>query len=80
MDLITPGSLVTAEQTARIEAALRLRHFTQKDFAAQEGCSYQVLNQIIRGKRIATKPYASRLNTLVRKHLVQRVSSMRMAA
>ncbi len=80
MDPIQPGTLVTDDQSARVEAALRLRHLSQKDFAAMERCSYQVLNQIIRGKRIATRPYADRLNKLVRLHLIKPVQKMRLAA
>jgi plasmid maintenance system antidote protein VapI len=80
MDPIQPGTLLTRDQTARVEAALRLRHLTQKDYAAMEQCSPNVLNQIIRGKRAATGPYADRLNRLVRLHLIKPVQMMRLAA
>jgi hypothetical protein len=80
METIAPGVIATPEMKARIEAALKLRRTTLQGFATETGKSYNVMQQMLRGERKITGPYAKLFNDLVRKHLIQPVRAMRMAA
>lgn len=80
METIEQGIIATPAIKAHIEAALKLRQMTLAQFAADTGKSYNVMQQMLRGERKITGPYARLFNELLRKHLVTPVRKLRLAA